>query len=118
MSLTVDQFDVGIFLPAMFPINVQGKPFVLDNHSMICFVLYKNSTDYRDRSRQTEDNNIVFFLLSIFKYKIYIKGSFWGLFFWIVIMPIRHPGKQTGTATKILQRKENPKNLAKIHYLK
>lgn len=37
MSLTAGHFDVGIFLPAMFPINVQGKPFVLDIQWYVLF---------------------------------------------------------------------------------
>lgn len=39
MSLPVGHSDVGIFLPAEFPINIQEKLFGLDSHvnEMICF---------------------------------------------------------------------------------
>ena len=32
MSLPVGHFDVGIFLAANFPINVQERLFILDHH--------------------------------------------------------------------------------------
>lgn len=40
MSMTVGHFDVEILLPAMFPVNVKEKPFVVDSHvsDIFCFV--------------------------------------------------------------------------------
>lgn len=78
MSMTVGHFDVGIFLPAMFPINVQEKPFVLDNHvnDMLCFVKEQHLTLQREKKTDRQQQNKRSIFLSSFEYEIYIKGIF------------------------------------------
>lgn len=60
MSMTVGYFNVGILLLAMFPINVQEKPFVVDSHvsDTFCFVNEQHLTLQRQKQTDTQDNRI------------------------------------------------------------
>lgn len=123
MSLPVGHFDVGIFLPAKFPINVQEKLFVLDHHVNDMFSFGKEQHLTLQRQKQTDrrqQNKKNSFLFSV---PFLIRNIYQGQFLRSACFPMQllcpltiHENKQN-EQPKYCRGKDKLKNLANIHYL-